>query len=88
MAFEGLVFGLGRGVREGYFPPARITTAHEDYPLFRKVYEMSVWLTGRFEHFPTSQRLRLGSRLLDLCFELLSLVVEALHASESGGALQ
>ncbi len=54
--------------------------SHEDYPLFRKVYDLSIWMTNRVEQYPKSQRFLLGSRTLDLCYELLSLVVESIYA--------
>jgi len=57
--------------------------ANEDYPLFRKVYEVAVWMTGRVEQYPKSQRFLLGARTLDLCYELLSSVVEAIYAHKA-----
>jgi len=35
-------------------------------------------MTGRVEQYPKSQRFLLGARTLDLCYELLSSVVEAI----------
>jgi hypothetical protein len=52
--------------------------ANEDYPLFRKVYDASIWITGRIEQYPKSQRFLLGARTLDLCYELLSSTVESI----------
>jgi hypothetical protein len=52
--------------------------ANEDYPLFRKVYDVSLWITGRVEQYPKSQRFLLGARTLDLCYELLSSTVDSI----------
>ncbi len=99
MGFRICAFRIWKGKKGeagGIYPPGWIKKSlpvrfgvltnlgQEDYPLFRKLYDLAVWLTRGVEQYPKSQRFLLGSKTLDLSYEFLSLLVQAIYADKAG----
>jgi hypothetical protein len=53
-----------------------------------KLYDVIMWLMGRVERFPRSQRFTLGDRILNISLDTLDLLIEATYTRKRLPLLQ
>ncbi|MDE0426803.1 MAG: diversity-generating retroelement protein Avd [Candidatus Poribacteria bacterium] len=53
-----------------------------------KLYDVIMWLMGRVEKFPRSQRFILGDRIINLCLDTLEILIEATYTRKRLPLLQ
>jgi hypothetical protein len=57
-------------------------------PIFSKTYDLILWLLNHTEHFPKSERFRLGKRIEDTAFAFYDLLIDAARSQHRRDALQ
>ncbi len=58
------------------------TSKNEQYPVFKKWYEILNWIMDRAEKFPKSVRFSITNRILNISMDILELVIEAIYTKE------
>ena len=53
-----------------------------------KLYDVILWLMGRVEKFPRSQKFTLGDRIITLCLDTLDILIEATYTRQRVPLLQ
>lgn len=61
---------------------------NENYPVFKKWYEILNWIMDRSEKFPKSVRFSFTNRILNISLEVLELVIEAIYTKERSHILR
>jgi hypothetical protein len=60
----------------------------KEYPVIRKMYDLTMTVTLRVRDFPRDCRFVLGDRMLVNCYNLLDGLIEARYAREKSAILQ
>jgi len=58
------------------------TSKNENYPVFKKWYEILNWIMDRCERFPKSVRFSFTSRILNFSLDIMELVIEAIYTKQ------
>ena len=64
------------------------TSNNENYPVFKKWYEILNWIMDRAEKFPKSVRFSFTNRVLNMSLDVLELVIEAIYTKERSHILR
>jgi hypothetical protein len=59
-----------------------------EYPVIKKMYELTIEYTHRVKNFPRESRFILGDRILVNCYDVLEGLVEARYAKDKAGILR
>ncbi len=59
-----------------------------DYPLYVKWLDVSLWIMQRTERFPKNLRFSLAQKMDNLCLEILELIVQTIYSSNKREFLQ
>ncbi|MBP8960494.1 MAG: hypothetical protein BWX56_01514 [Euryarchaeota archaeon ADurb.Bin023] len=52
-----------------------------DYPLYVKWIDVSIWIFGRTERFPKNLRYSLAQKMDNICLDILELIVQTIYSS-------
>ena len=55
---------------------------NDNYPVFKKWYEILNWIMDRAEKYPKSVRFSFTNRLVNMSVDVLELVIEAIYTKE------
>jgi hypothetical protein len=51
-----------------------------DYPLYVKWIDVSIWIFGRTERFPKNLRYSLAQKMDNICLDILELIVQTIYS--------
>ncbi|MBN1407414.1 MAG: diversity-generating retroelement protein Avd [Calditrichaceae bacterium] len=55
---------------------------NEDYPVFKKWYEITDWILSRCEQYPKTARFTISSRIANLTLDVVEKIIQAIYSKE------